>query len=66
MPYVNVKTVYGVETIDSIFRHEFKTRKDYLKDKRQRLADHRSTGMNAYYSQRATKEWRESDNDKRV
>ena len=47
MKYFNIKTNYGVETIDQLYITELKRLK----------SEYRLSGMDIYLSQRATKEW---------
>ena len=57
MKYFNIKTNYGVETIDQLDRNDFETYKDYVAELRRLKNEYRLAGMNVYLSQRATKEW---------
>lgn len=62
MKYFNIKTSYGVETIDQLDRKDFETYKDYIAELRRLKNEYRLSGMDIYLSQRATKEWYAKDN----
>lgn len=62
MKYFNIKTSYGVETIDQLDRKDFETYKDYIAELRRLKNEYRLAGMNVYLSQRATNEWYSKDN----
>ena len=62
MKYFNIKTSYGVETIDQLDAKDFNSYKDYIAELRRLKNEYRLAGMNIYISQRATKEWNSKDN----
>ena len=55
--YINIKTNYGIETIEEIRQQEFKTRKDYVKEYKRLLYEYRLNGQSVYLSQRACKDY---------
>ncbi len=57
--YINIKTDYGIETLDEIRLQEFKTRRDYIKECKRLLNEYRLNVQSVYLSQRACKDWRE-------
>jgi hypothetical protein len=57
--YINIKTDYGIQTIDEIRLQEFKTRIDYIKEYKRLLNEYRLNGLNAWLSLRACKNWSE-------
>jgi hypothetical protein len=58
--YFNVKTEFGVETVDEISQEDFATRKEYLAELKAMRENYRMVyGGSIYTSQRSTKEWRE-------
>ena len=57
MKYLNLKTNYGVETVDQIDRNDFKTYKEYIKEMKRIKSEYRLAGMNVYTSQRCDKTW---------
>jgi hypothetical protein len=59
MKYFNIKTSYGVETIDQLDAKDFNSYKDYIAELRRLKNEYKLAGMNVYLSQKATKEWRE-------
>ena len=59
MIYFNMKTSYGVETVDEINRADFDTYKEYSTEVRRLRNEYQLCGMNVYTSTRACKEWRE-------
>ena len=58
MKYFNLKTNYGVETVDQLSEKDFLTYKDFLKEFRRLLSEYRLAGMPVYSSNRSTKDWR--------
>ncbi len=57
MKYFNIKTNYGVETIDQLDRRDFSTYSEYIAELKRLKNEYRLAGMDIYLSQRATKEW---------
>ena len=57
--YINIKTDYGIETIDEIRLQEFKTRIDYIEEYKRLLNEYRLNGLNAWLSIRPCKNWSE-------
>lgn len=58
MKYFNIRTAYGVETVDEINRSDFKSYSDYKNELRRLLSEYRLAGMDVYLSQRCTKDWK--------
>lgn len=58
MKYFNIRTNYGVETVDELNRSDFKTYSEYKNELRRLLNEYRLSGMNVYLSQRCTNEWK--------
>lgn len=56
--YFNVKTVYGVETVDEIDSKDFDTIRDYKKECVRLLNEYRLSKMDVYLSSRCTNEWK--------
>lgn len=59
MKYFNIKTSYGVETIDQLDAKDFNSYKDYIAELRRLKNEYRISGIEVYISQKSTKEWRE-------
>tara|TARA_Y100000592_G_C5475499_1_gene322036 strand:- start:2259 stop:2447 length:189 start_codon:yes stop_codon:yes gene_type:complete len=58
--YFNIKTEFGVETVDEISQEDFATRKEYMAELKAMRENYRMVyGGSIYTSQRSTKEWRE-------
>ena len=57
MRYLNMKSSYGVETIDQLDPKEFVNRKEFIKELNRLVYEYRLAGMNVYISSRACKEW---------
>lgn len=57
MKYLNLKTNYGIETIDCLNRFDFKTYKEYRIELIRLINEYKLCGMNVYTSQRATKDF---------
>lgn len=58
--YFNLKTVYGIETIDEFDSNDFPTFKEYRQELKRLAKEYRMAGMPVYTSQRATKEYSEA------
>jgi hypothetical protein len=58
--YLNMRTMYGVETVTMLREADCKNYKDFRQQLRQLVADYRMNGMNVYTSQRCTKDWKTS------
>ncbi len=58
--YFNIKSVYGVETIDELNSSDFSTLKEFRKEVKRLYGEYRLTSMNVYISNRCTNEWRNS------
>lgn len=63
MKFINLKTKYGIETVDEIDPENFATIKEF-KDESKRLLQEYRMAFNSvegilYLSQKSTKEWRE-------
>ena len=58
MKYFNLKSVYGVETVDQINRKDFGSYKEYKAELKNMLSGYREAGMGVYISQRCTNDWR--------
>lgn len=56
--YLNLKTVYGVETVDELDQKDFPTYREFRKELNRLIGEYRLAGMQVYSSQRCTKEWR--------
>lgn len=57
MKYFNIKTTYGVETIDQLDAKDFNSYSEYIKELRRLKNEYKLAGMEVYLSQKATKEW---------
>ncbi len=60
MIYFNIKTSEGVETIDELNPQDFKTRKEFIKYRRELVNDYLISGHPVYLSQRCTNDWRDN------
>ena len=58
MKYFNIKTQYGVETVDQLDQKDFTFYKDFRQELVRLLNEYRLAGMDVYISQRATKDWK--------
>ena len=56
--YLNMRSSYGVETVDQICTSDFPTRKEYLKELRSMIENYHLCGMPVYTSSRCTKDWK--------
>ena len=57
MKYFNIKSVYGVETVDELNRKDFKTYREFKNEVRRLLGEYHLSGMNVYLSSRCDKTW---------
>lgn len=57
MKYINLKSVYGVETVDELNPKDFSTFKDFRTELKRLIYEYRLAGMNVYSSQRSSKDW---------
>lgn len=59
--YLNIKTVYGVETVDEFTpgNDAPNNPREFRKYVKEMVSQYRLSGQNVYTSQRCTKEWRE-------
>jgi len=57
--YFNIKSVYGVETIDEINSKEFKTIGEFRAERKRLFKEYQLAGFDVYLSQRCNKSWRD-------
>jgi hypothetical protein len=57
MKYLNIKSNYGIETIDQLDPKDFKTRKEFYMELNRLVREYRLAGMFVYISQRCNKTW---------
>lgn len=55
--YLNIKTSYGIETVDEVRREDFNSHKEFIQELRRLKREYNIAGMLVYTSQRCTKEW---------
>lgn len=55
--FFNLRTNYGVETIDSVCRNDFESIKDFITEVKRLRNEYHIAGIPAYTSCRATKDW---------
>jgi hypothetical protein len=58
--YFNIRTAYGVETVDELDSKDFPMWKDFRKETFRLISEYHLAGMNVYTSSRCTKEWKNS------
>ena len=56
--YLNMKSVYGIETVDEFTQTKDQRRTEFLKYVNDMIENYRDSGMNVYKSNRSTKEWK--------
>lgn len=57
MIYLNMKTNYGVETVDQLDKKDFKTYKEFKIELSRLISEYHLCGMNVYKSCRCDKSW---------
>ncbi len=57
--YLNVKSSWGVETVDQLETTDFPTWKEFRKELNRLVSEYHIAGIGVYVSSRCTKEWRE-------
>jgi hypothetical protein len=55
--YFNIKSNYGVETVDEINSADFKTFKEFKNELNRLFKEYLISGFNVYISQKADKSW---------
>lgn len=58
MRYFNIKSVYGIETVDELSEKEFNSYKEYRKELIRLLNEYRLIYDNVYTSSRCTNYWK--------
>lgn len=56
--YFNMKSNYGVETVDELDSKDFNTYKEFRNELIRLRNEYRIAGMQVYTSQRCTNEWK--------
>ena len=56
--YLNMKTQYGVETVDQLTSVDFKSYKEFRIELRRLVSEYHLAGMNVYTSQRCASNWK--------
>lgn len=56
--YLNIKSSYGIETVDELRLEDFPTRKLFLTEIRRLVSEYNIAGMAVYISQRCTADWK--------
>jgi hypothetical protein len=56
--YLNMKTSYGIETVDEFSPEPGQRLRDFYRYVREMVSEYRMSGMNVYQSSRCTAEWR--------
>ena len=57
--YFNIRTAYGVETVDELSRADFPTMKEYRAELLRLRREYHASGIGVYTSSRSTKDWRQ-------
>jgi len=58
MRYLNIKSQYGVETVDELNQKDFKNYREFKQELRRLLNEYQLAGMNVYSSTRCDKSWK--------
>ena len=62
MIYFNIKTIYGIETIDHLEKEDFNSYSEYKQEIKRLINEYYLCKMYVYTSSRSTKEYREKQN----
>ena len=57
MRYLNMRTSYGVETVDQLDIKDFPSRREFLAELRRLVSEYRLSGQCVYISSRCDKTW---------
>ena len=57
--YLNMKTSYGVETVDQLDSEDFTNNREFRKELKRLINEYRLSGMIVYSSSRCDKSWKE-------
>ena len=57
--FLNMRTNYGVETVDQLDSEDFETKKAFRIELRRLINEYHITGMDVYPSSRCNKAWKE-------
>lgn len=57
MRYLNIRSNYGVETVDQLNQKDFASYRDFKLELRRLIAEYQMAGMNVYASTRCSKCW---------
>lgn len=55
--YINMRSSYGIETVDEVNTTEFPEPKEFRKEVRNMIVNYSQCGMPVYVSSRCTKDW---------
>jgi hypothetical protein len=58
MTYLNLKTGYGVETVDQLDHNDFSKWSEFRKELNRLMSEYHLAGMPVYASQRCSKDWK--------
>jgi len=56
--YFNIKTSFGIETIDELSTNDFPTFKEFRIERKRLISEYNIANMYPYISQRCTKDWK--------
>lgn len=56
--YFNMRTNYGIETVDQICESDFNSYKEFRKELQSMRSNYHLAGMPVYTSQRCAKDWK--------
>jgi len=57
MKYLNIKSQYGVETVDQLDSKDFKTYREFKAELNRLVSEYKLSGMNVYVSSRCDNTW---------
>ena len=59
--YLNMRSNYGVETVDELSTEDFETKKAFRAEINRLVSEYHLAGMGVYISVRCTKDWKNKE-----
>lgn len=59
MKYLNMKTAYGIETVDEVRKEDFESYREFKLELHRLVGEYILSGMDVYVSSRCSKCWKD-------